>query len=423
MKRIKKRGYQITLSFILLLISGNLFGQSTIPKEYRGDSDYILRDVIDANNITTNLRNHGEMARWNDIPWGQWKEGRHIDGIGFVVSGQVTGERSKWPQFYGESAQDTLLNPVIILYRSAGTRISPYDGSIWGWLPLGEFQNQSRVTTQPGPNVLIARSSDSTTWPDQWPDKLVDESDPGWGGSWNGVLGKGKRIAGDELFYVMDDASDREYQIRKDHSGNKYANSDHGIYYPSASDSTLGGMGLQIEVRHLAWEHAEAEDILISHYRITNVSEKPLDKLWSTLIIDFGLGADESDDNVAYDSTYSMIYAWDSDGIGSNYQGDNYELGYVGFVVLEGTLSGFDLNTRPYYESGDNLRSDTWLFERIQENLFSNPDYKLPPTTVNEPFALITSGDFNLERMKKSCIKMLSMRRMNSTLLDFNQPV
>ena len=34
-------------------------------------------------------------------------------------------------------------------------------------------------------------------------------------------------------------------------------------------------------------------------------------------------------------------------------------------------LTGFDLSTRPIYESGDNLRDDSWLFEKIKENLFS----------------------------------------------------
>ena len=33
-------------------------------------------------------------------------------------------------------------------------------------------------------------------------------------------------------------------------------------------------------------------------------------------------------------------------------------------------LTGFDLNTRPFYESGDNLRDDTWLFTRIAATYF-----------------------------------------------------
>jgi hypothetical protein len=60
-------------------------------------------------------------------------------------------------------------------------------------------------------------------------------------------------------------------------------------------------------------------------------------------------------------------------------------------------LTGFDLNTRPFYESGDNLRDDTWLFTRIAATLFSNPDYEEPSTVVaDEPFILFTSGEVEL---------------------------
>jgi hypothetical protein len=378
---------QALLIILAVLTAPILSAQSTIPEDYRGASTNIARGILDGNMIETNFRNHGEMARWNDLPWGEWNRVTHIDGIGFMVSGQVTGERSKWSQFYGEGVQDTLLNPVILNYRQAGRRISPYDGTTWGWLPLPGFHNPKRndpISGQLYPNPAF--SNDNTSWPDQWPDKLTDESDPGWSGHWNGILGKGNRIEGQEIFYVIDDASDREYQIRTDGNGNTDANSEYGIYYPSASDSTLGGMGLQVEVRHLAWEHAEAEDILISHYRITNVGDKPLEKLWSSLIIDFGLSYNA---NLAYDSTYSMIYGWNSN------QG---RLGHVGFVVLEGELGGFDLSTRPYYESGNNLRDDTWLFKRIQENHFSHPDFEQPATLENiDPFALMTSAEFKLE--------------------------
>ena len=60
-------------------------------------------------------------------------------------------------------------------------------------------------------------------------------------------------------------------------------------------------------------------------------------------------------------------------------------------------LTGFDLNTRPFYESGNNLRDDTWLFTRIAATLFSNPDYEEPSTVVaDEPFILFTSGEVEL---------------------------
>jgi len=70
--------------------------QSTIPPEYRGSETEIARGILNGNLIETNFRNHGELARWDDNPWGVWPRGiggRHVDGVGVLVSGRVPGER------------------------------------------------------------------------------------------------------------------------------------------------------------------------------------------------------------------------------------------------------------------------------------------------------------------------------------------
>ena len=36
----------------------------------------------------------------------------------------------------------------------------------------------------------IAMSTNPTTWPNFWPDKLGDINDPGWKNEWNGFFGK-----------------------------------------------------------------------------------------------------------------------------------------------------------------------------------------------------------------------------------------
>lgn len=541
---------------ILFSIQPLASAQQTIPDSangvvYRGEFESVARGVIDGNLIETNFRNHGELSRWDDLPWGVWPRGiggRHIDGVGVVVSAYVEAvsiDRVNNLQDYLDIISDpsfvpdTLLNPVSINYRQAGARLSPYTGNLWGWLPLPGFNNPLRVDPITGASTPVpALSNDPESWPAFWPDRL-SEDDSGWPGTWNGRDG---RFASADLesYYVMDDFADHEYSVDLETTG---PHSALGVYLPSPfDDPTMGGLGLQTQIRLFQWANILAEDTMFIIYRITNKGENTQGRLFFSQIIDYGLGNEEDDDNASFDPLLDIVYGWDSDGLGEPTQaGDSpYELGYTGFAFLEspanddngfdddqdgitdesrfdenyvlvtGTpadienyaaglnydlnqffvyhdetnvserpaaqegrwfttdenldwvgysdgnnngvwdpgeilnddigrdglgpfdlsypgpdegegdglptngepnyneldvdesdqigLTGFDLNTRPFYESGDNLRDDTWLFDRIQENLFSNPDYVIPPTVANdEPFLLFTSGEVELD--------------------------
>lgn len=539
----------ILLTLVLAIVFGETHAQN-IPDSldgvvYRGDSEVIARGVIDGNLIETNFRNHGELSRWNDLPWGVWPRtvgGRHIDGVGVIVAGYVraaSSERINTFEEYktweaGPNAADTTLNPLIINYREAGRRLSPYTGNIWGWLPLPGFNNPSRtdpvtLTTAPTP----ALSNDPTSWPNFWPDKL-DQEDPGWPNTWNGRDGRFPS-ADLESFYVIDDFSDLEYAVGLETVG---PHSGEGVYYPSPqSDPTMGGFGLQMQVRLFQWANVLAEDTMFLIYRISNKGDYTQERLLFAQIVDYGLGNEENDDNASFDDLQDVVFGWDADGIGTPTTGGaNYNLGYTGFAFLESPandnnaldddldgiidesrfdeafqllttldeiqnytaaqynlvdfeafheetvedrpaakalrwytsdenldwvgfsdanqngiwddgeilnndigkdglgpfdlnypgpdegqgdgmpnngepnyneldvdesdqigLTGFDLDTRPTYEAGDNLRDDTWLFGKIEEHLFSNPDYERPGTVANdEPFILFVSGEVEL---------------------------
>lgn len=313
-----------------------------IPPNLRGDEDLIARGVLDGNLIETNFRNHGELARWNDVPFGVWPRGiggRHIDGVGIMVAGQVPGERTKWQDFFPNATRDTLLNPVILTYRDFGKRLSP-DGSLWGWTPLPGFMNENRLDPITGLRTPTpALSDDPTSWPDFWPDRLNNRDDPGWPGRWNGFFGRGVFNADLESYYVMDDFTDREYVIDTE-SGRP--NSEYGVYYASASDSTIGGMGLQTQVRLFQWANVLAEDLMFILYRITNATEKIHDALYLGQIMDYGLGNEEGDENAAFDPQQDVAYGWDQDGLGTRPTGGNYPLGYTGFAFLESPARAFD---------------------------------------------------------------------------------
>lgn len=333
---MKKFLLLITLAFGL---SQTLIAQedkNLIPEEYRGNSTWIARGIMDGNLIETNFRNHGEMARWNDIPWGVWPRGigdRHIDGIAIVIGGQVKGERLKWPDLYPNARFDTTINPVIINYRDFG-RLVGGDGNVWGWLPLNGFYNPNRfdpITGSRIPNPAL--SDDPTSWPDFWPDRL-DEEQPGWPSSWNGLFGRGIRNADLEAYYVMDDYSDRAYHIDTTVSP-RAPFSPFGVYYSDPQDSTKGGMGLQVKTRLLQWANVLAEDAMFLLYTITNRGGTDHENLYFTNLIDYGLGNEEGDENAAYDPILDVVYGWDQDGIGQRVGGGTYTLGYTGMAFLE----------------------------------------------------------------------------------------
>ena len=323
---------------------------STIPDEYRGSGGSVARGVLDGNLIETNFRNHGELARWSDAPWGVWPRsigGRHIDGIGIVVAANVLGERAKWTDaphnFWASGTPDTLLNPVSVNYRGSGTRIGPY-GDVWGWLPLPGFHNELRrnpITGQREP--VPALSDDPTSWPASWPDRL-NEQDAGWPGAWNGMFGKGVFNADLESYYVMDDFTDANYLIDQN-LGTPF--SDFGIFYPDPTDSTKGGIGLQVAVRLLQWANILAEDSMFLIYRITNKGARHYGEfvdlprgptetgLYFAQFVDYGLGNEEGDENAAFDPVLDVAYGWDQDGIGQHQTGGTYQLGYTGFAFLE----------------------------------------------------------------------------------------
>jgi len=68
----------------------------------------------------------------------------------------------------------------------------------------------------------FAMSTDPTSWPPYWPDKM-NETDPGWTGKWNGLFGKGVFNADQESYYVMDDNNDEEF--------NYSSNNDFGVSF------------------------------------------------------------------------------------------------------------------------------------------------------------------------------------------------
>lgn len=312
-----------------------------ISLDIRGRETQYARGVMNGNLVESNFRNHGEVSRYQDTPWGVWPRGtgnRHVDGIGFYVLGRVMGDRLNWPQFWPEAIEDTMLAHTMHNYRpDAGGRRAPF-GPTWGWLPLPGLHNSNRidpVTFQRDPQP--AMSTDPSTWPDDWPDKRDNPDDPGWPGNWNGYFGKGVFQADLESYYVIDDHGDYEYQINLA-TGQPFS-PNAALYYPSTADSTIGGLGLMVKVRNLQWANILAEDTMFMLYEIVNRGGyfhggQPDEGLYFMKIIDYGMG-DETDGVGEFDPRFDIAFGYDISGDGPDATGRIYPIGYSGFAFLE----------------------------------------------------------------------------------------
>lgn len=331
-----RRSLRLGAVALLAASAPTAWGQgSDIPASYRGEQTSIARGILDGNLIETNFRNQGELSRYDDAPWGVWPRGiggRHIDGVGVMVAGEVPGERTDYAQYYPNAQGDTTLNPVILNYRDAGLRLGPR-GDIWGWLPLPGFHNPNRIDPVTGARTPTpALSDDRTSWPAFWPDRLGNPDDPGWAGFWNGFFGKGVFNADLEGFYVIDDLHDWEYLLDPQ-TGAPY--SAYGVFSPIPGDPAAGGLGLQTKVRLFQWANVLAEDLMFILYRITNIGEYDHDRLYFAQVQDYGLGTEEGDENAAFDPLEDVAYGWDQDGLCTRTTGGTYNCGYTGFAFLE----------------------------------------------------------------------------------------
>lgn len=323
------------LTFFGICLSTLAWSQSVIPDSIRGRNAWVARGVMDGNLIETNFRNHGEISRFNDIPFGFYPRGtqnRHIDGIALYIAGEVIAINDA-------SGLTTTIRPVSHNYRAdAGGRAFGPNGEVWGWLPLPYFHNANRIANgsfEPIP----PKSSDPSSWPDFWPDRVNSIDDPGWPGQWNGLFGKGVQNADLESFYYIDDLGDFEYG--RDPNGNPF-NRFGDVYAPDPADSTKGGLGLQVQVRLLQWANVLVEDLMFILYEITNVGGKDHTDLFFTQLNDYGLGNEEGDEVAEFNPQEDVVFGWDLDGIGTLQTGGRFPLAYTGFAFLESPQNNSD---------------------------------------------------------------------------------
>ncbi len=299
-------------------------------KQSRDNSDR-AGVVLDGNNIRTLIYNYGSIGRPNTEPSLEWPA---LSGhgyayeIGILVGAEVVDVNCDTLHIISDGMLD-------------GGDYDPTGGANWwGWEPLPGYNR---------PGSGLALSNDPTTWPDDW-------------ATWPGLLGD-SAIADQESFFVMDDRYNAEFQ-----------------YYPMPQDSSIRGIGIEVRIRSFQWNKAFAQDLLIFHYTVKNVSDYPLEKVVVGMIGDPHIGGagDFADDyagfvdrsgydsytGVTHGNVRNLVYAFDNEGPGNDYGVPWEDLGWLGFQLLESPGDGIYSFHAPMY-GVEEANQDELIWDRL----------------------------------------------------------
>jgi len=266
---------------------------------------------VAGNDVESIITNFGTIGRGNESinQAGVWPRGTghgHLHEMTGFVGGEVNLNRG------GVTGPKQVV--ISDGYRDGGETIDPETGIEWKFQPLPGYLNLQAT------DVEIANSANPNSWPDSWPGR-----DASWDGAWNGFFGLNQFNADQEVFYVMDDAWNREYQ-----------------FYPDSRDSTERGLGVQVNVRLFQWSQALAKDILFMQYEVTNTGTTSYTYNMNDNPIFFGgytdvnpSGSGASDDAASFDRSQNIVYGWSATGVGLWSQFREIPPGYIGWKFLE----------------------------------------------------------------------------------------
>ncbi|MDP1676512.1 MAG: hypothetical protein Q8L88_06560 [Bacteroidota bacterium] len=289
--------------------------------EPKGNIQYRKKGMLDGNRVRTVFQNQGEVSDWwggvVSGPHGEWPKGtghRSLDGLTPYIGSKV--------KILDTQGRERYITPIEASYREA-MDFDPVTRELWGVEPVPGYVNP--VSKSPGINI------DTTTFPLKWPRSVFydrygtqEDSIKKWDGYWYGYFGRGVSNAQEETFFVYDDSKDKEF-TRPPIS-----------YFPIASDSDRGGLGIRVEVRGFQWTHVLAEDIIFWHYDVINISDRNYDSTVFAVYCDPSVGSAQIND-AKFDRNLDLMYTWAPSGVGLP---DKYKTGYYGQSFLESPGNG-----------------------------------------------------------------------------------
>ena len=300
MRKNTKLIYILWFSFALAQFEA---GQHN-PSDERGDPNYRRDTNIDINRVRATVFNYGITGRTGADPsqypfeWPVNSGKMYIAMTALAVGAEVLNE-------------DSTLKPLVTIpFRS------DQSGNSIAWQPVPSYLNPN--------SEKLAKSDNEDTWPLNWPDKMNDETDPGWSGSWNGYFGKNQFNAEQEIYYKISD--DRNFE-----SGYTYV--------PDTTDLDRQGAGFLTGVRIMEWNQILIEDVVFILHEVKNDGTKDLEKVaFSSWLADLvGGDGDSSDDTPDFDLIYDVAWSMDGDGIGNlAFGGDPVGVAATSFIETPG---------------------------------------------------------------------------------------
>lgn len=354
---MNKSSKKLLTLFLMLLMSAVTFAQY-VPGKERGDSGKRTKGQLEGNRIRTTIHNFGFTGR---------------TGGEFPIYVQTPYE---WPKntgqvylaltaiFVGGEVIDNTGSAIKIV-DTPTYRNSP-SGTSWNFEPTPGYFNDDRETRE------VASSSDETTWPSYWPDRINDETDPGWEGSWNGLGGKNDFRADQEIFYR---ASDDLY-------------SRYSTYFPDSTDLTRKGMGILMDVRALAWSQFLVQDAIYVLHNIKNDGTENIPKTAVTAWhADFvGGDGDSQDDFSEFDLLVDIGFSYDNDHSSPNFGSD--PVGIIGQAFLETPGNSTDRidNDGDGEDGGPKVSEEMLVGETVGDLIDNNGNGLIDENEAHIPF-------------------------------------
>ena len=303
----------VALSFAFLMPSASL-AQDYVPSKERSSFERRKQSVMDGNRLRATYFNTGHAGR---------RTNTRLDELIFEFPRNTNREYMYFMSVHfgtevpDQSTPDETDDFAIVNVASYKTNAQ---GTVnWSLNPItGYLRDDSNemARSDRGPGSPLGN-----TWPDLWPDKLIDGGD-GWAGSWNGFFGRDQFNADIEFYYK---AGDDRYT--------RYSSS--GRFRPDDTDPTRGGLSIIMDTRVLAWSQFLVSATHFNIFEIKNDGSYNYPRMaFGLWIADFVAGGGPTDQPV-FDNIRAIAYLTDTQRTPAPAAFDGLPIGEMGVSFLE----------------------------------------------------------------------------------------
>ncbi len=280
------------------------------------DKDARLSSSIKGNQVETLLSNYGLIGLGNGSinRAGVWPRGTghgHLHMMTPIIAATVTANLGATD---GQPVRIVSDGYIDNIEREPGGTLQ------WKFQPLSGYQNTGIAAS----SREVANSLNAQSWPGVWPGYPSE-----WNGRWLGYFGLNQFNADQEVLYRIDDSHNNEFLSQ---------------FRPDPARPEMGGLGMQIEVRHFQWSQPLAQDVLFNHYQVSNIGKTTFNTTNTPIFFggyaDLNMaGSGATDDVASFDRSQDMVFAYSYNGertgrgIWTTFP--NIPPGYMGWKFLE----------------------------------------------------------------------------------------